>query len=105
IGDVLRADDVEPLGADEAQIWRVLFCLELVRHFFRNEHFLGHEFLHEIGGRLPAHCNIDLAAAAAWSQRFGRNGADRAMTFDEATSARAASKMATIAGVCPFDPL
>ena len=42
VGHVLRADDVEPVVAHEAQIGRVLLGLELLRHFLGNEHVLGH---------------------------------------------------------------
>src|SRR6266566_209544 len=40
---VLRADDVEALGAHEAQIRGVLLGLELVRQFLRDDCVLGHE--------------------------------------------------------------
>jgi hypothetical protein len=42
IGHVLRADDVEPLAAHEAQIGRILLGLEFVRQFLRDDCVLGH---------------------------------------------------------------
>ena len=39
---VLRADDVEPLAAHEAQIGRILLGLEFVRQFLRDDRVLGH---------------------------------------------------------------
>src|SRR5437660_278722 len=42
IRHILRADDVEPLAAHEAQIRRILLGLELVRQLLRDDRFLGH---------------------------------------------------------------
>src|SRR5262249_47695756 len=39
---VLRADDVEPLAAHEAQVRRILLGLELVRQLLRDQRILGH---------------------------------------------------------------
>src|SRR4029079_10683051 len=48
---VLRADDVEPLAAYEAQIGRILFGLEFVRELLRDDRVLGHGY--PPGGSLP----------------------------------------------------
>src|SRR5262249_47959752 len=60
IGYVLRADDVEPFPAHEAQIRRILLGLELVRQVLRDGRVLRHARLSRLlvsftsGGRLPA---------------------------------------------------
>ena len=92
-GHVLRADDVEPVVAHEAQIGRFLLGLELFRQFLRNEHVLGHEFLLRLGRRCPSGGPLfsglqwfsSLTGPAAMLSRPTREARMRSRHFDRVT--------------------
>src|SRR5262249_54009576 len=62
---VLRADDVEPLGAHEPQIGRVLLGLELVGHLLRDDRILGHR----------GASRVAVLVALVYQRRAGRGNA------------------------------
>ena len=83
IRHVLRADDVEPFLAHEAQIGRILFGLEFVRQVLRDDGVLGHgrsprgSSSCSSGGRLaamPARRSIDRPQRRLGSLLRTRNG-------------------------------